>query len=158
LRFGEYPLKDQTEDEMRTEKNEELVRRYIEEIWNQRSVLTVNELVSEDFVGYGPGPVQMQGIEGVRTFTSFMNAMSEFTGDRTRYTIENLVSSGDEVAARITDQHMIKNTLQVFSSAEKRWVGERESGITIEEEVRGSALALFIIHDGKIATQYLKGV
>jgi hypothetical protein len=86
-----------------------------------------------------------------------MNAMAGLTENQTRYNIENIVSSGDMVAVRITDQRVIKSEFQLVGSDEQRRERELESGITIVDEVRGSALAMFLIRDGKITAQWLEG-
>ncbi len=141
---------------MPTESNETLVRRYIDEVWTQRNVDSVEDILSEDFVGYGPGPFEMRGIDSVVHFTDFMSAMAELTGDATPYVIESLVASGDEVAVRITQQHLIKNELQLFPSDIIRAERERETGMFVMDEVRVSALALFRIREGKITAQWLE--
>jgi hypothetical protein len=86
-----------------------------------------------------------------------MNAMARLTENQTRYDIENIVSSGDMVAARIADQHALTSELRLVGTDEQRRERELESGITILYEVRGSALAMFLIRDSKITAQWLEG-
>ncbi|HEX2118589.1 MAG TPA: ester cyclase [Acidimicrobiales bacterium] len=77
--------------------NEAVVRRFYEEVFNQRREDVIREVISSDYVDYGHDPPG-RGPEG---------AIDDFRGvlavsDDARYDIEDLVAAGDTVAVRWT--------------------------------------------------------
>jgi predicted ester cyclase len=83
---------------MTAEQNKAIIRRYYEEIANQRRFELADEIISPDFrlfldsqPPYGP--------EGVKQFLDWLITQ---TFPDLRVTIEELVAEGDRVAARVT--------------------------------------------------------
>jgi predicted SnoaL-like aldol condensation-catalyzing enzyme len=83
---------------MSTEGNKALVRRLIEEVWNQGNLAIFDELYAPDFIFHDPGLPQIrtreedkQWIVGVlKTFPDF------------HITIDDLIAEGDQVVVRLT--------------------------------------------------------
>ncbi|MGH9263969.1 MAG: ester cyclase [Acidimicrobiales bacterium] len=77
--------------------NEAVVRRFYEEVFNQRREQVIPEIISPDYVDYGHDPPG-HGPQG---------AIEDFRGvlavsDDARYDIEDLVAAGETVAVRWT--------------------------------------------------------
>jgi len=78
---------------MSTEQNKAVVRRYLDQVWNQENFPVADELVSPSYVigNVGNGP------EGSRANVSaFRTAFPDLN-----VTIEDLVAEGDKVVARM---------------------------------------------------------
>jgi steroid delta-isomerase-like uncharacterized protein len=78
-------------------KNSELVRRWFEEVWNQKCEETLNELLAQDVKAYGIGdlPVDREGFrKGWRDFVE--------TFPDVRVSVDDVVAEGDKTAVRIT--------------------------------------------------------
>jgi len=80
------------------EQNEVLVRRFYDEVLNQGNAAALAELVAPDFVDHQPFPGQGAGRAGLQeSLAKFRAAFPDL-----RYTIEDLIAAGDEVAVRST--------------------------------------------------------
>ncbi len=82
---------------MSTEDNKAIVRRLIEEGFNQRNLAIFDELYAPDFV-YHLGSTAIQGREPYKQFT----LMSFTSFPDVRFTIEDQVAEADEVVTRWT--------------------------------------------------------
>ena len=82
---------------MSTEDNKAIVRRLIEEGFNQRNLAIFDELYAPDFV-YHLGSTAIQGREPYKQFT----LMSFAAFPDVRFTIEDQVAEADEVVTRWT--------------------------------------------------------
>ena len=82
---------------MSTEDNKAIVRRLIEEGFNQRNLAIFDELYAPDFV-YHLGSTAIQGREPYKQFT----LMSFASFPDVRFTIEDQVAEADEVVTRWT--------------------------------------------------------
>jgi steroid delta-isomerase-like uncharacterized protein len=83
---------------MSTEENKALVRREIEELFNNTGDLDVaEEVYAPDFVGHDPTlPEDLNGVEAAREFAaSFRSAFPDLT-----CSIEDQLAEGDKVATR----------------------------------------------------------
>ncbi len=81
-----------------TERNEAVVRRVIEEIWNQGNLDLAHEVLAADYVEHYPGEGEILGPEGFKECvvywrTAFANL---------EFTIEDLLADGDRVTVRWT--------------------------------------------------------
>jgi steroid delta-isomerase-like uncharacterized protein len=100
--------------------NEAIVRRFLEEAYNQGNLAVGDELLAEDCVFYTPAPIQ--GIAGWKQFaTAFLTAFP----DDLRVTIDDLFVAGDKVAARWTAQGTHKGPLRGIppTGNQVTWVG-----------------------------------
>jgi len=82
---------------MSTEDNKAIVRRLIEEGFNQRNLAIFDELYAPDFVYY-LGSTTIQGLEPYKQFTS----MSFTAFPDVHFTIEDQVAEADKVVTRWT--------------------------------------------------------
>src|SRR5215216_5529540 len=84
---------------MTSEDNKRLVRRFFEEVFNQQSRGTADEIIAADFVAHHPAfPEGIRGSEGMMQTTYMFQA--GFPG--LRYEPEDMVAEGDKVAVRWT--------------------------------------------------------
>jgi len=83
---------------MSTEANKAIVRRYLEEAWNQRNVGIIDELMATNYARYLGGQASPLDREGQKQrIASFHQALPDV-----HLTIEDLVAEGDKVVFRIT--------------------------------------------------------
>jgi predicted SnoaL-like aldol condensation-catalyzing enzyme len=83
---------------MPVESNKAIVCQFIVEVFNQRNILLVNELVSPDFVNHNAS-IHVRGPEGVkRGLTAQFQAFSDI-----HTTIEDIIAEGDKVVVRGRD-------------------------------------------------------
>ncbi len=81
-----------------SEQNKTLIRRVIEEMWNQRKVELANEFYSEEFIGHDPNNPGVRGPEGIREIVlKYVHAFPD-----TQFSIDDMVAEGDRVAMRWT--------------------------------------------------------
>jgi steroid delta-isomerase-like uncharacterized protein len=112
-------------------ENEALVRRFLEEAYNQRNLAVGDELLAENCVFYTPAPIP--GIAGWKQFaTAFLTAFP----DDLQVTIDDMFVAGNKVAARWTAQGTHKGPLRGIppSGNQVTWVG----------------IAFYSLSDGKI--------
>src|SRR5262245_22313940 len=83
---------------MSAAENREIVRRSLEEGFNNLDLAVIDELGAADYVDHAPIPGQAPGPEGVKQ--SFIALHSAFPGIRS--TIEDMVAEGDRVVVRTT--------------------------------------------------------
>lgn len=78
-----------------SEQNKAFVRRWFEEVWNQRCVATIDELLPSDGIVHGLGG----DMRGPAAFKPFHSAYCAAFPDLT-IQIEDMVAEGDKVAFR----------------------------------------------------------
>jgi steroid delta-isomerase-like uncharacterized protein len=86
-------------DSRATAHNQATIQRYFDEVWNQGKVEVLNELVAHDYVNHSSSVPDVQpGPEGLKPIvTAMRRAFPDL-----RYRIDQLVSTPDAVAARVT--------------------------------------------------------
>jgi steroid delta-isomerase-like uncharacterized protein len=73
-----------------------IIRRAYEELWNERNVEVVDELVTEDFLNHAAPPDRQRGRQGLKDVVRmFEGAFPDF-----RYEVEDVISEGEKVAVR----------------------------------------------------------
>lgn len=83
---------------MAAEENKALVRRWVEEAWNNKNLSVVEETWDENWIDHSGPPGQPSGPEGARQFvTQFTAAFPDV-----QITIEDMVAEGDTVVYRWT--------------------------------------------------------
>jgi steroid delta-isomerase-like uncharacterized protein len=81
------------------EANKAVVRRYLEEVWNQGHLAAIDELVAPTFVLHdNPYPDDAPGPAGVRS--AYAQQSASFPDQH--YAIEDIFAEGDKVAVRAT--------------------------------------------------------
>lgn len=83
---------------MPVEENKVIIQRAYEELWNERNVDVVDELVAEDFLNHAAPPGRQRGRQGLKDVVRmFEGAFPDF-----RYEVEDVISEGDKIAVRDT--------------------------------------------------------
>ncbi len=77
------------------EENRSLVKRWFEEVWNQRLAATVNELFSPTGIGYMEGAKVVGPAEFIQARDMLLNAFPDI-----RVTVNQVVAEGDSVVVR----------------------------------------------------------
>jgi steroid delta-isomerase-like uncharacterized protein len=119
-------------------ENEALVRRYVEEVYDQRKLEVIDEIFSGDFTLHDPDlPGGAQGPEGItRVVETFVDAFPDL-----QVTLDDELSSGDKVVTRWTSRGTHQGEL----------MGIAPTGRPIEV----TAVGIWRVADGKIAEAWL---
>jgi steroid delta-isomerase-like uncharacterized protein len=126
---------------MRSEDNGELVRRSIEELWNEGRLDRVEQLFTSNYtlhVLHAVDSAGMGGPLGVRQRVAMWRA----TFPDAQVTIEDLVVAGDRVVAGWTGRG---------TDSEDHWWGRPATG----KRVTWAAITVSRVADGKIAEEWL---
>jgi steroid delta-isomerase-like uncharacterized protein len=117
-----------------SEQNKMLIRRAIEEVWNQGNFAVVDELVADDYLGHSSIPAEeTHGREGYKQFyTALRQAFPDLW-----FTIEDQISEGDRVVSRWTAHGTHKGELQGLPPTGKQ---AAITGITIERVANGKVV------------------
>ena len=76
----------------------EISRQVFEEVWNEKKVNVIDELMASNYVHHDPQSTIPRGTDGYKEFvTYYLNAFSDL-----RFTIEDELSEGDTVVSRWT--------------------------------------------------------
>ncbi len=118
---------------MSTEQNKSIVRRWIEEGWNQGNVGVVDQFYAADVVQHDPGsPVPVTSSEALKQYVgAFLAGLPDL-----HFTIDDLIAEGDKVLWRFTGRGTQTGPLMNIPPSGK--VGE------------STGMALFRLADGKI--------
>src|SRR5215212_9127523 len=85
---------------MAAEENRALLRRFLEEVFNQRNISAIDQYLSTDYIDHAVPPGVPPTRDGFKGFiTGFLDAFPDF-----HYTIEDLLTDGDRAAVRLTAQ------------------------------------------------------
>jgi predicted ester cyclase len=116
------------------EENKAVVRRFIEEVLNQRKTELLDELLTPDHVLYHPAlPKTVHGLEGTRVATA--NVLDSFSA--VTFTIVEMVAEKDKVAVRFT----------VAGTHPKGFMGFKE-----DKHIKGTGITVYRVRDGKLAS------
>jgi predicted ester cyclase len=83
---------------MSTTINKAIVRRFYEEVFNQRNVDAIDELVHPEFTNHDPTPVASRDPESMK---QFIHTITQAFPDH-HHSIEDLIAEGDKVVMRCT--------------------------------------------------------
>jgi steroid delta-isomerase-like uncharacterized protein len=101
---------------MSTEENKALVRRFYEEVFNQKNTTAIGELFDPNLVDHSLPPGLPEGIEGARQlFSMFQEAFPDL-----HFTVEDIIAEGDKVVARLTVQGTQQGALMGIPPTGKR--------------------------------------
>jgi steroid delta-isomerase-like uncharacterized protein len=85
---------------MAAEENRALIRRFLEELFNQRDMTAIDRYIAADYVDHVVPPGVPPTRDGFKQFVGgFLNALPDF-----HYTIEDVIGEGDKVAVRLSAQ------------------------------------------------------
>ena len=83
---------------MSTEENKAIVRRWMEECYNQGNLAVADELIAPDYVNHSAPLGQVPGVEGEKQYaTMIRSAYPDF-----HVAIEDQIAEGDKVVTRYT--------------------------------------------------------
>ncbi len=83
---------------MSLEQNKAVLRRFWEEVFNQKKLGLVDELFTADWSYHGAGGQELRGPEALKQFLSvFFNALPDI-----RVTVDDLIAESDRVVSRVT--------------------------------------------------------
>jgi steroid delta-isomerase-like uncharacterized protein len=120
---------------MSIEANKAVVRRFIDEVFGQGSIATVDELLTDDFTAHTWGPMP-QGRDGLRAAIERVSAgLSAVV-----MTVEDVVAEDDRVAVRLTSSATQTGPFMGVPATGRRYeIGE---------------IHLFRLRDGRIAEHW----
>lgn len=118
---------------MSTEQNRAILRRRVEEIWNQGNFAVIDDLIAADFVSNG----QAIGREGFRQFVSTVRTAFPDL----QFTVEDIVTEGDKVCVRYVGR----------GTQQGEFAGLPASG----KPVQFTGIDIFRIADGQMAEEWL---
>ena len=118
---------------MSTEDNKALVRRIIEEVWNQGNLAVVDELSDENVVNHNPPGPPLQGPEAFKQFVlMYRSAFPD-----THFTIEDEIAEGEKVVTRWTARGTHKGELMGIPPTGKQVT---VTGISIDRFAGGKSI------------------
>ena len=121
---------------MSIEDNKAIVRRYLEEAWNQGNVGILDELMAPTYARYMSGQASPLNREGQKQrITTFHSALPDL-----HLTIEDLIAEGDKVVFRITVRGTQQGTLMGIPPTSK--------------QVSLTAIDIACVADGKIVEHW----
>jgi predicted ester cyclase len=83
---------------MSAEDNKAVVRRLIEEVYNEGNMNVVDELVAPDFFDHAAVPEHQHGIDGFKHVMQWVRTVSSDV----HYDIDDIISEGEKVGVRMT--------------------------------------------------------
>jgi predicted ester cyclase len=136
-----YPTpKPKGEITVPTREHQQIVERWIEDLFTRADLSAVDELVSADFVAYGTGgegqSIETRGPDAFREWLGWY--LFSFTDQE--WTIHEVISEGDKVVARYSGWATYRGGLLEIPSASQR---VRESGILIYRIEGGKVAAIW---------------
>lgn len=122
-------------------ENKALVRRGIEEVWNERNMSAINEIFADNYTAHDPNTPDMgRGPESVRkTVDHYLAAFPD-----TRFTIDEIIAEGDRVVTRWTVRATHRGELQGLAPTNKPVT---VTGITISRCENGRIVEGFLQWD-----------
>ena len=83
---------------MSAEDNKAIIRRFYEEVFNQKKRAAIEEFVDSKGIDHALPPGLPAGIEGTKQFiTMYLTAFPDL-----HFTVEDMIAEGDKVVARLT--------------------------------------------------------
>ena len=81
-----------------SEENKAVIRRFFAEVWNEKNIDAIDELIADDQVDHSLPPGLPAGRDGVKAFVGmYLSAFPD-----TKMTIEDQIAVGDKVVTRWT--------------------------------------------------------
>ena len=126
---------------MSSESNKAVVRRYFEEMLDQRKLDTLDQIVTLDCVINRP-----EASEPIRGLEAFKQALKRILDVYSEFatTIHDLIAEDDRVACRLSHRAMNRS----------EWTSRIGRHEVAGKTVNWSAIAIFRFQDGKIAEEW----
>ena len=122
------------------EENKEVARRVIDEVFNNKNMSVLSELVSPNYIYHG-SQGEYQGLEGLREIISaYHNAFPDI-----HVTIDEMVAEGNTVACRLSIQGTFKGEMMGMAPTSKQL--NQVEGVFIHFE-DGKEVEAFPFYDG----------
>jgi steroid delta-isomerase-like uncharacterized protein len=121
---------------MSTEENKAIVRRFAEEIWNEKRLDRADEIMAQDYIDHGAMPEQAPGLEGFKRKGAMWVAAVPDLVVRTK----DLFAEGDRVAVRWTAEGTHQGTLLGIPPRGRRF--------------HFAGMSIFRLAEGKVAEQW----
>lgn len=133
-------------------RNIELTRRIFNEVWNEKKLGLIDELVSPDYIHHDSGTSTVQtGIDGYKQFVSlFLSAFPDI-----HFTIEDEISEAEKVVIRWTVTGTHAGDLPDLPATQKKI---SLSGISIARFIEGKGVESWNNWDGLGMMQQLGAV
>lgn len=126
---------------MSTEGNKALVRRWLEEGYNQGNVAVVDELVAPEYVNRSAPHGQAAGLEGERQYITMIRAaFPDFC-----LAIEDQIAEGDKVVTRLT-----------ASGTYQGGVEDIPATATVGQRVRVTEILIHRLAGGKVVEGWIE--
>lgn len=127
---------------MSTESNKKIVRRYFEDVLDQRNLDVLDEIVATDCIIHRPEASEpIRGREAFkRALERILQVYSEFTT-----TVHDLIAEEDRVACRLSHQAVNRG----------EWTSRLGRHDVAGKPVDWPAIAIFRFRDGKIAEEWV---
>lgn len=122
---------------MSLEENEAIIRRWIEVVWNQANIESVDEFVTDTYVRHDPNIPEVRGPEEEKQHVA--RSLSAFPD--LRFTIEDMVAEGEKVVVRLTGRGTHKGELLGLPPTDKQ--------ITL------ATIEIYRLAEGKIDEQWV---
>jgi steroid delta-isomerase-like uncharacterized protein len=121
-----------------SKENEALIRRYVEEVYDQRKLEVIDEIFASEFILHDPDlPGGARGPEGIkRIVETFVGGFPDL-----QVTLEDELSSGDKVVTRWTSRGTHQGELMGIAPTGKR--------------IDVTAVGIWRVANGKIAEAWL---
>ena len=124
---------------MSAEENKAVIRRFLEEVFTAGHLELVDELFAPSYVLHDPSvPQEVHGPEGMKQYV----AMYRAAYPDTRFTIEDQITEGDEVATRWTGRGTHQGELMGIAPT-----GRVVTGIEIDRVAGGKIEETWVSHD-----------
>jgi steroid delta-isomerase-like uncharacterized protein len=125
---------------MSTESNKDLIRRYVEEVLNQKKLAVADELFAPSFVDHDSSMPEAKGPDGIKRVA----AMVQASFPDLHFTIEDMIAEGNKVVYRYS-----------FSAThQKDFMGFPATG----NQVSFTGIHIYRVGDGKLQEKWKTGV
>jgi len=99
------------------QENKALIRRLVEEVYNDNDLDVLDELLADDFVNHSAVPEHQHGIDG---FKHVMEWVRTFSSD-VHYDIDDIIAEGEKVAVLMTHSGTHTGTVRGIPPTGKRF-------------------------------------
>ena len=121
---------------MSTDNNKALVRRYVEEVLNQRNLAVVDELFASRFVDHDSSMPEAKGPAGIKQLAAMVHA----SFPDLHFKIEDMIAEGDKVVYRYS----------VSGTHQKDFMGIAATG----KQISFTGIHIYRVDDSKLQEEW----